>query len=274
VRINKLSEQITVFQSKSGLLNATVLEYPEYLIVVDTLLIPTEILELNNYLLSVNKPLRYIVNTHFHSDHCYGNPILKQETTRVIAHNTCMNTLISERNMLRKGRTITVEKLKITPPDIAFYDDLEIESGLKLIHTPGHTPDSSVLFIEESRVVIGGDTVLNGPGITVPYFYWGDPYQLLESLSRLQTLSFNLLIPGHGESVHPDELSQDILYLQNLIRKSEVLFEENPRIDQSIFSSSMDISDCLPGTAMEQLWVAQMHILNVQKIYEILRERL
>ena len=269
----KVNDRITVLQSKSGLLNSTLVEYDDAIIVVDTLLLPAEINELNEIVKSYSKPLAYILNTHYHSDHCYGNSVLRQENTVVIAHELAMNTLLSERNMLRKGRKVEVDKLKVKPPNVSFSDEYILDSkwGIRILHTPGHTPDSSVVILEDEGIAIMGDTVLNGTGITVPYFYWGNPYDMLDSLKSLQTHSFKILIPGHGEPLKSDRLIQNITYLETLIGLSEHIYSIDRNIATDEFTTMLPATDCLPGTTKEDFWVYQMHDLNLKRMLMILR---
>ncbi|MBN2829674.1 MAG: MBL fold metallo-hydrolase [Candidatus Cloacimonetes bacterium] len=270
----EINDSVTIFQSKSGLLNSTVLEYSDYLVIIDTLLIPSEINELNLYIKSRNKQLKYIINTHFHSDHCYGNPVLKQDATKIIVQECCMETLLNERNMLRKDRAVTIDKLKILPPDVSFYDSFDVDNNIRILHSPGHTPDSTIVYLENEQILIAGDTVLNGDGITIPYFYWGNPFQLLESIKRIQTYGFKTLIPGHGQPNNGDKLYQDILYLTNLIMIGERLISSKKLISEEQFLSLIPASECIPGTKQEDYWVYKMHELNVLKLYRLLSEKL
>ncbi len=75
---------------------------------------------------------------------------------------------------------------------------------VEVLHTPGHTPDSLCLLVEEEQVLLTGDTVL-GRGTTVVPWPEGDLGAYLESLDRIIALvedgRVTRLAPGHGPVV-------------------------------------------------------------------------
>lgn len=76
-------------------------------------------------------------------------------------------------------------------------DDI-LDSGLKVIHTPGHSPGSICLYNKKEHILISGDTLFcNGLGRTD--FSGGDYDTLIASISRLRTLPGDTVVyPGHG----------------------------------------------------------------------------
>jgi hydroxyacylglutathione hydrolase len=86
--------------------------------------------------------LRYVINTHGHSDHTAGNEELHSIFgVKTVAH-----------------------KLSRTNADIAVDDGDVIRVGnvsIKVIHTPGHTPDSICLLVDKKKLLTG-DTLFVG----------------------------------------------------------------------------------------------------------------
>jgi hydroxyacylglutathione hydrolase len=69
---------------------------------------------------------------------------------------------------------------------------------LQVLHTPGHTPGSICLYLEDEEALISGDTVFSDGGFGRYDFLGGDRSALGRSLDRLASLPVEKLYPGHG----------------------------------------------------------------------------
>jgi glyoxylase-like metal-dependent hydrolase (beta-lactamase superfamily II) len=89
------------------------------------------------------------------------------------------------------------------PPDHDLVDGTRIDvagSSLEIIHTPGHTPGSVGIHLDDQGVLFSGDTLFRGgPGATGRSF--SDFDTILSSIDRrLLTLPLSTLVhPGHGD---------------------------------------------------------------------------
>ena len=79
--------------------------------------------------------------------------------------------------------------------------DLKLDTANKLavrvLFTPGHTPGSISLYLEELKILISGDVIFAG-SIGRTDFPGGNTSLLLESIDRLSQLDVEYLIPGHS----------------------------------------------------------------------------
>jgi glyoxylase-like metal-dependent hydrolase (beta-lactamase superfamily II) len=84
--------------------------------------------------------------------------------------------------------------------DVILNDGDKI-AGLAVIHTPGHTPGSIALLDEDKHVLFAGDTLCyDGKQVTAaPQHFSLDPAKEKNSIRRLATLKYGVMLPGHGE---------------------------------------------------------------------------
>jgi ribonuclease/clavin/mitogillin len=122
--------------------------------------------------------------SHFHADHSANLRWLRDQFgAEVLA--------------MREGGPLLGDRL----PDqgVRFLGDGDVigpSDSLKLqvMHTPGHSPDSTSFYLEDEGVLFSGDTILGGSTTTVV-----DLSDYLQSLSRLRALpNLKQICPGHG----------------------------------------------------------------------------
>jgi glyoxylase-like metal-dependent hydrolase (beta-lactamase superfamily II) len=156
--------------------------------------------ELLSYMQSpdmVHLPVR-IIATHGHLDHLWGAAwACEQFSTHVQMHpaDIPMAQAMQQQYMLFgiRQRAVPFKTASLT-------ESIDrIQTGLHIIHTPGHTPGSVGLYWPEENLLLSGDTLFRmGYGRTdLP---GGNMGQLIESLERLFTLPAETIVyPGHGE---------------------------------------------------------------------------
>lgn len=95
------------------------------------------------------------------------------------------------------------------------YEADVVEAGntrLRILHTPGHSPDHLCFLDEESRDLYCGDLARAGGSIVIPASTGGNLRQYLDSLRRIRALEPRRLLPGHGAIVDdPAALIDDYL---------------------------------------------------------------
>jgi len=137
--------------------------------------------------------IEWVINTHGHFDHIGGNGYFLN--AKVAIHEL-------DAPILEKGNEelsfcdFFDGRLYPRKVDRKLRDGDEI-NGLKVIHTPGHSPGSICLYDEKNKILFSGDTIFsNGVGRTdLP---GGDEKALKMSLEKLKKLDIKTIFPGHG----------------------------------------------------------------------------
>jgi cyclase len=183
--------------------NSTFLVTKEGVIVVDTRVTPKEAKKLRTEIRKITDlPILYVINTHYHGDHTFGNQVFK-DSRAIIAHENVQKNLIGETGEMHldqfKSRNIPgMEDTVITIPNMIFKDKMEIYVGgyhLQLIHVRGHTDGDLFIYIKELRTLITGDLVSNNK---IPYLGDGYVEEWISSLRYMGDLDAEIYIPGHG----------------------------------------------------------------------------
>lgn len=281
---NTLKPDLILARSRSALLNATIYKTKDILFVVDTMLTASDSRELLDRALACSKGKIVVVNTHWHSDHCFGNRYFKLYDALVVAHEKHYQTLFDERSMLHKGKSVVLDKQLVPEPDYIFSKKCHITSEfincddhyppmekplVSITHAPGHTYDNSYVHIQEYNTLLTGDNVLNGEQgkYALPYFFWGDEELLIKSLKSILKHKPELIIPGHGEPVSMDKVKSDLTYLENLQNRAKELLMQGyyNHLDdlKLMLNQQIRLADCLPDTSIDQVWVPAVHILNI-----------
>lgn len=142
--------------------------------------------------------VKYILNTHGHSDHVLGNPKLKEVLNVPVCMHEADDRFFSDQEVREKSS----KELGLPPPDpadIRLKDEDIVEVGtlkVKVIHTPGHTP-GSVCYLVDGNLFCGDTLFVGAVGRTD--LIGGSLETLLESLEkRLIALPKETIVwPGH-----------------------------------------------------------------------------
>lgn len=101
-----------------------------------------------------------------------------------------------------------------------------IEAGdadLRVVHTPGHSPDHLCFFDGRSRDLYCGDLVRAGGSIVIPASKGGNLRHYLDSLARVRDLSPRRLLPGHGPIIDDPGRLIDEYVKHRAEREAEVI---------------------------------------------------
>jgi len=256
--------RIVQIRAKTLDVNAYLILQSEYTIIIDSLLLPRDSQELQKIAESYHKPVKYLINTHFHSDHCLGNRFLKQPDTIQVNQARYWETIVNEKAMINPKRQKQLDQSRLTKPEITFDTEYNIDD-LVLFSTPGHSADSICIYLPQEKALIAGDTILSNTSAkySLPYFFWGSPTNLINSLQKLLKLNIATIYSGHGFPLPgTDKIESDLIYLQNLCEQVQKYSAQS--LTSQELAEKITISDCL--NSAQPAAVPQVHELNIRQL--------
>src|SRR3989338_3058393 len=166
----KLAEGVYGFIGKDGATNSGFVVTNEGIVVIDTqgpkelaLLLKKKIHEI------MDKPVVYVINTHFHGDHTFGNQYFK-EAWEIISHeNTNKNLIVKDKQHREQFKKFfgenSLEGFELTLPTKTIKDTLTLRVGNKTMEIAylgkGHTDGDIIVYLPIERVLFGGDLLYN-----------------------------------------------------------------------------------------------------------------
>lgn len=204
----RVSENVYWFQSDIyAQVAAGVVAGPQWAIVIDTLALPEETLAIRDFVEhEVGVQVRYVINTHYHADHAWGNCFFPGAT--VIAHSLCRQ-LLAERGIpaLENARkqNPAFRQVKIVLPHLTFDEGgLSLRVGKKnltILPAPGHSPDGVAVLVEEDRVLFAGDAFM-----PLPYVVDGDADEIVTTIKKIGRMGLENIVQGHGDIILRGEI--------------------------------------------------------------------
>jgi len=149
-----------------------------------------------------DRPIRYLINTHHHGDHTYGNHVFAGAT--VISHVRCRHEVIEAGTPDTDAwNTIFPEfdfrGIAATPADIIFDKHLTLYMDgqeVRLLHFgPGHTVGDIIVYLPGEGIIFAGDFIFLS---STPLGMEGSFAGWLKNLDTMTKLGAQTYVPGHG----------------------------------------------------------------------------
>jgi quinoprotein relay system zinc metallohydrolase 2 len=191
------------------------------------------------------KPIRYVVNTHAHPDHLFGNAAFVREGAVFVGHRNLPRAL-SERgpfylNAFRRIMGDVLDDVELVAPQRQIDDEERLDLGNRVLTLrawrASHTDNDITLLDEVTQTLFSGDLVFlrHIPVVDGSLRGW------LASLEPLARISAKRVIPGHGPvAPWPLALENQRRYLERLAQDCRALIARGATLAEAAEAAGIE----------------------------------
>jgi quinoprotein relay system zinc metallohydrolase 2 len=186
-------------------------------------------------------PICYVINTHVHPDHIYGNAAFRQDSPKFIGHHRLAASLAARQPYYAKALTRSLgeeaaQRAEPVVPDVPVKDALSVDLGgrtLELKAWPtAHTDTDLTVFDNKTGTLWAGDLLFEKrtPSLDGSLRGW------LGVIEELQKVPAARVVPGHGKisMEWPAALEPQQQYLTALLNDVRKAIKENKTLQQAV----------------------------------------
>jgi cyclase len=240
IKVTKVSGNIYMLEGEGGNIAASVGE--DGIVIVDDQFAPLadKIQAALKGLGITDKPVRFVINTHYHGDHAGGNVPFSQAGSTVIAQDNVRKRLESG-GTAGNGGSIKMDVKpaeKAALPIITFEHDVTVHlngEDIRALHFPaGHTDGDSIIFFPKNNVVhMGDDFVRYG----FPFIDVASGGSVPGMISAMEKATAQLpadvkVIPGHGQLSNLDDVREFVKMLKDTSAVVEKALKQHKTLEQ------------------------------------------
>ncbi|QPK63656.1 quinoprotein relay system zinc metallohydrolase 2 [Methylomonas sp. LL1] len=196
-----------------------------------------------------DKPICYLINTHVHPDHIYGNSAFKADGVKFVGHHKLARAMATRApHYLSKADElldIRVTNDNIIPPDLQVRDKMTLNLGNRELvltaHATAHTDNDLSVYDKSTDTMWLADLLFleHIPVIDGSIKGW------LKELDGLEKNHYKLVIPGHGRLVRdwPTALQPEKAYLAQLAAEIRSMIKQGKTLEYAVEHVGLSAKD-------------------------------
>jgi glyoxylase-like metal-dependent hydrolase (beta-lactamase superfamily II) len=189
--------------------NAVVLTTDDGVLVIDTRQHPRDGQDLIERIRKItDKPIKWMINSHFHGDHHFGNPPFKALGATFVAQKETARLMekvqpkeIARRGNFFKSRGFDPSEVRLILPDVTFDSEMTIKLGGREVRPaylgPGQQAGDTFVFFPHARMVF--TTGMFGPRSMPNMAFTPSVENWIKLLDQLAAMDVDKILPAHGD---------------------------------------------------------------------------
>ena len=189
-----------------------------------------------------NKPVRYLINTHWHGDHTGGNLNMEKTGTIIVSHKNVRKRMSMEKVI--RGKKIK-GALKQALPIITFTEDMMYHFNgddvlISHIHD-AHTDGDALVYFTNNNVLHMGDAYFQGKFPYIDISSGGTIDGYIAGIQKAIMISDQntIIVPGHGNLAKKAELRPYLKMLKILRSRVQAEIKKGKTLKEVVSNSSI-----------------------------------
>jgi cyclase len=215
---------------------------------------------------TTDKPIRYVLDTHHHGDHAYGNAVWAKEGAQIVGTRGCARLLKvngpKQWEMAAQERAdVKASRLKMV--DIPFDDKYVLDDGTQrvefLYFGHCHTIGDAMAYLPKHKILCTGDACVNG---AFNFMGHSNSASWVRCLEKMEKLDIKMVCPGHGPVAGKELLARQRRYFADMRREVQKGIDAKKTLEE--ITVSLDLPWYKEWTGKEARTIKD----NVKHVYD------
>ncbi|PKV49696.1 glyoxylase-like metal-dependent hydrolase (beta-lactamase superfamily II) [Aquimarina sp. MAR_2010_214] len=187
-----------------------------------------------------DQPVRWIINSHSHADHWFGNAAFTNTAFEIITSNKALVTMkehgqpsLEFYSKVTKG---TIGSTQLVYPTVILLQGIKRNFGgidvEFILSNDGHSPGDILIWLPKQKIIIGGDVLSSDwmPMITGH----GNVPNLISMLNTVAKLNPTIVLTGHGKATNVESVIRDADLLSSVWKQVKSDYEKGKKPNETL----------------------------------------